>query len=351
MTTVAVTAADRPVGRALLERLDADTTVDRVVALDTRAPPMPVAKLDFRPVDLRDRLLHLQLDDVDVLVHLGCGDELDFDIDARFARTVNATRNVCAAAARAGVRRLVHRSSAMVYGAHPDNPVPLDEDRPPRANPDFPPAHHHRLAEEVVEAFAAANPDVGVVVLRPATVLGPGEEHVLVGQLEGPRLLTLRGSEPPLQFVHGDDLAEALHLAATGEFTGTYNVAADGWLSLPELCGVLGVRRAAVPEAWAYALTRQLWQRRLWALPPGGLALLAEPWVVRSDKLHAHGWVPQRSNREVLREFAAEHNAWLRVGRLRVRRRTLWLAAFAGTSAAVLAAFDQWRRHRRSRRR
>jgi nucleoside-diphosphate-sugar epimerase len=346
MTTVAVTGASRPVGRALLERLDTDPTVTQLVALGTRVPPMPVAKLDFRPADLRDRVLDVKLADVDVLVHLDCGDELDFDVGVRFARTVAATRNLLDAAARAGVQRLVHRSSAMVYGAHPDNPVPLDEQRPRRANPDFPPAHHHALAEELVEQFDAAHPEVDVVVLRPATVLGPGENHVLVAQLETPRLLTVRDHEPPLQFVHSDDLAEAAHLAATSGLTGVYNVAADGWLSLAELCGVLGVRPASVPEAWAYAGARWLWQRRLWALPPGGLPLLTEPWVVRSDKLHAEGWAPERSNREILREFAAEHHAWLRLGRWRLRRRTVRLAALTGLGAAAGLWFAGWRRRR-----
>lgn len=346
MSTVAVTHASRPVGRALLERLDGDPAVERVVALDTQAPPMPVAKLDFRPVDLRDRVLDVKLADVDVIAHLGCGDELDFDVDVRFARTVSATRNLLEAAGRAGVRRFVHRSSAMVYGAHPDNPVPLDEQRPRRANPEYPPAHQHALAEELVEQFDAAHPGTDVVVLRPVTVLGPGEDHVLVSHLEAPRLLTVRDREPPLQFVHSDDLAEALHLAATTSMVGVYNVAADGWLSLAELCGVLGVRRVSVPEAWAYAAARWLWQQRLWPLPPGGLPLLTEPWVVRSDRLRAQGWTPERSNREIVREFAAEHHAWVRLGPWRLRRRSVRVAG----TAAVAGAAGMWYGQRRLRR-
>ena len=177
------------------------------------------------------------------------GDEglemLDDDVDVRFARTVSATRNLLDAAGRAGVGRVVHRSSAMVYGAHSDNPVPLDEHRPRRANPEYPPAHHHALAEELVEQFDADHPEATVVVLRPVTVLGPGEDHVLVAHLETPRLLTVRDREPPWQFVHSDDLAEALHLAVTSDMAGVYNVAADGWLSLGELCGILGAGATA----------------------------------------------------------------------------------------------------------
>lgn len=348
MTTVAVTAANSPVGRALLERLDGDAAVSRVIGIDVEAPPMPVAKLDFRQGDLRDRLLHLLLDEADVLVHLGCDDDLDFDLDSRFARVVSGTRNVVDAAARAGVQRLVHRSSALVYGAHPDNPVPLEEDRPRRANPEYPPAHHHLLAEELVEEFAAAHPNVEVTVLRPATVIGPGEDSVLTRQLETPRLLTVRDREPPRQFVHIDDLAEALRMAALGKVAaGTYNVAADGWLTLPDLCAVLGMRRAAVPEGWAYTVARTLWRRRLWDLPPGGLPVLMEPWVVRSDRLHEAGWTPERSNRELLREFAAEHHVWVRLGVLRLRRRTLRLAAAAAAGLLVAGVVERRRRRRR----
>jgi UDP-glucose 4-epimerase len=330
MTTVAVTGASGAIGRALLERLDADRRVTALVGIDVDAPPMPVAKLDFRAVDVRDRLLHLALGDADVLVHLATGAPAGAGEDARFAVTVNGTRNVLDAAAKAGVGRVVVLSSAAVYGAHPGNPIPLTEDAPLRANPDFPPAYQRLLAEELVAAWAAEHPDVGVAVLRPAVVVSAETDDWVARHLESPRLPLVRGHAPPLQFAGVDDVAAAVHLAAVGDLPpGAYNVACEGWLAAAEVSALLGRKPVELPENVAFGLGQRLWRQRLVAAPPGFLHYVMHPWVVATDKLRAAGWEPTASNREVLREFAAAHHGWLSVGRVRVRRRDLYVGGFA----------------------
>ncbi|MBA2319096.1 MAG: NAD-dependent epimerase/dehydratase family protein [Euzebyales bacterium] len=338
MSTIAVTGASGPVGRALLERLDADPAVTRIVGVDVVEPPMPVAKLDMRTTDVRDRLLPLALDGVDVLVHLALDDLPQHDEDTLFARNLQGTRNVLDAAAKVGVRGLVHLSGWAAYGAHENNPLPLTEKAPLRANPDFAPGYHQLLAEELVGEFADAHPETRVAVLRPAALVGPGVDHVLARHFEAPRFLMVGGCAPPLQFLHVDDLAEALHRAAAGELTGTYNVAADGWLSTREVCAVLGLRPLRVPETFADTATRWLWAKNLSSVPPGALHLLSHPTVLSAAKLRATGWAPARSNRESLREFAAEHHGWVRIGPLRIRRRDGWLSVAAVVGLTVGAA-------------
>jgi UDP-glucose 4-epimerase len=347
MTTVAVTRAAGAVGQAVLERLDADPSVERIIGIDLDEPAMPVAKLTFRTADVRDRLVALALEGADVVVHLGVDDDLATDDDTLFARNVHGTRNVLEAAAKVGVSRFVHLSSAAVYGAHPDNALPLAETAPLRANPDYAPGYHHQLAEELVGEFAEGHPATRVVILRPATVLGPGVDHLLSRHLEAPRLLLVAEHEPPLQFVHVDDLAAAVHLAATGDLTGAFNVAADGWLSCEELGTVLGRRRITVPEAVAFSLTRSLWAKGLGGIPPGALHYLMHPHVVSSARLKAAGWTPLRTNREALREFAAEHAGWVRLGALRVRSRDLAIGAFAVAGALIGLVVGGRKRSRR----
>jgi UDP-glucose 4-epimerase len=346
MTTVAVTGAGGLLGRAVLERLDADRAVDRIIGIDLVEPPMPVAKLDMRIADLRDPLLDRALDGADVVVHLpvqlgpGDGDDL------RFVLTVGGTRQLLAAAEKVGISRLVHVSTGAVYGAHPDNPIPIAESQPARANPDFAPGYHRMLAEELVSGWAGEHPSVELVVLRPAAVLGPGQDDVLSRYLESPRLPVVEGCAPPMQFVHADDVASAVQLAATGDLRGTYNVAADGWLECDEVCALLGRRQVRIPEAVAFSLAARLWRWGVSAVPPGAVHFAMHPCVLSTDRLHDAGWAPTRSNREVLREFAATHHAYLALGRVRVRRRDVALAALAtvGLTGAAIAA----RRHRRS---
>ena len=342
--TVAVTGAAGFVGAAVLERLDADRRIGQLLGVDGAEPQMPVAKLDFRAADLRDPVLAVMFTGADVVVHLGVTPEPQASEDTMFAINVHGTRNVLEAAAKAGVRRFVHLSSGAVYGAHPGNPVPLDESAPLRANPDFSWAYHHLLAEELVHTWAAEHPEVAVTILRPATTLGPGAEHFVARHLEQPLLPIIRDNEPPVQLLHVDDLATAVQLAVTTDVPGTFNVAADGWLAARELAHLLGKRAITVPETVAFAAARTLWPRGALGAPAGALHYLMYPWVLSCERLHAQGWSATRSNREVVREFAAEHRPYVCLGPVRARRQSLYRAALAAVATLVLALLAARRR-------
>jgi nucleoside-diphosphate-sugar epimerase len=348
MTTVGVTAPATALGAAVLERLDADPGVSRVVGLGLIEPQMPVAKLDFRPVDLRDPLLARMLEGIEVLIHLEFTTPRRHGDATAFAANVHGARSLLAAAETIGLGQLVVVSSARVYGAHPDNPVPLSEETPRRASPDDPEAYQRLLVEELVEDWAAAHPGTPTSVLRPATLLGPGAASAATRYLQTPRLPVVAGSEPPGQFLHVDDAAAAVTHALREKLAGAYNVAADGWLSLSELCGVLGKRTVAVPEAPALAVTGELWRRGMARWSPAAMRSLMYPCVLSAERLRAAGWQPRRPNREILREFTTTHGGYVCLGPVRVRRRrgrlgvALGLASSAGTAAAGAA----WRRRR-----
>jgi UDP-glucose 4-epimerase len=347
--TVAVAGVANFVAAAVLERLDADRRVRRILGLDCDEPQMPVAKLDFRTADVRDPLLAVALEGADVVVHVALTPgPLDAE-DTMFAINVHGTRNLLEAAAKAGVSRFVHVGSAAVYGAHADNDVPLDENAPLRANPDFSWAYQHQLADELVTSWAENHPDVTVTVLRPVTTLGPGADNFIARHFEQPYLPIVRENEPPVQFLHVDDLATAVELAVTSDLPGVFNVAPDGWLATRELVHVLGKRAVTVPEAVAFGAARRLWSHGVLGAPPGALHYVMYPWVVDTDRLKAHGWTPTRSNREVIREFSAEHRPYISAGRLRISRRLLHRAS-AGAAVTMtyltVSALRRWRSSR-----
>ena len=128
MPVVAVTGAAGGIGYALTVRLAASPAVKKVIAIDIRRGD--VAGVTWRVADVRDPALAGRLAGVDVVVHADL--DLAPDSDARQRRAFNVrgaqTVLTCAAAARVG--RVVLLTSAMVYGARPDNPVPLPEDAP-----------------------------------------------------------------------------------------------------------------------------------------------------------------------------------------------------------------------------
>jgi nucleoside-diphosphate-sugar epimerase len=131
---VAVTGAASGLGQAVASSLAQRPDVGKVVAIDDRRGD--VEGVTWRVLDVCDPALAGRLGKVDAIVHLDVDTSVDSRKDERPGRNVRGTQTVITAAAATGVRRVVLVTSAMVYGALPDNPVPLDEDAPLRALPD-----------------------------------------------------------------------------------------------------------------------------------------------------------------------------------------------------------------------
>lgn len=338
MTVVAVTGARSPLGAAVCAALADDEGVERVIGIDVAEPDMPAGKLEFRRADVRDPVLAQAIEGADVLVHLATWVLEPLPEELRLARVVRGTRNVLSAADSAGVSALVHLSSAMVYGADSRNEVPLDEGADRHVPPDAPGPYHLLLAEELTLAFAERRPDVRVATLRPATTLGEGLDAPVTKLLEQARIPMVAGYAPTFQVLDVGDLARALRLAALSGLEGAYNVAPDGWVTTAEAATLLGRRPVRVPEAplmGALVVARRLGLTRM---TPGLMAYLMHPWVVDTTRIRDAGWRAERSNREVLRAFADEHGRWLRVGRIRLRRRDLrGLAVLAAAATGGLA--------------
>src|SRR5215469_2078789 len=122
---VAVTGAATGLGLALTARLAHSPAVGRVVAIDDSRGD--VSGVTWRIIDVRDPALAGRLSDVDVVVHTAVDYSPDSDARIRRAFNVRGAQTVLTAAAAGGVGRVVLVTSAMVYGARPDNPVPLPE--------------------------------------------------------------------------------------------------------------------------------------------------------------------------------------------------------------------------------
>ena len=342
---VAVTGVSGYLGRRLLPLFDSDPSVERVVGIDVADPDVGSPKLEFHKVDVGDARLVKVLPGVDVVVHLAWQLDPIRDEERMRATNVDGTRNLVEAAGATGVRKLVHASSATVYGAHPDNDFPLTESSPLRANPEFAQAWHKLQAERMIEAFKEDHPEVVVTVLRPAIVFGPNVQNFVSRMLEAPRLTTVKGYEPPLQLIHEEDVASAIHLAVTRDLPGAFNVAADGWLAGDEVLRVTGKKRVELPEAVAFALAERLWKVGVAEAPPGELHFVMHPWVVDNAKLRAAGWAPAHGNRETLAEAMDAHRPWVAVGRARMRKDDL--AKGAAATLGVVGAMALVRRRRK----
>lgn len=331
MRTVAVTGVSGFLGQGLVRRLVREGTARRLVGLDVREPAFRPRELEHHLVDVTGSELAPLLEGVDVLVHLaGVHDTIpDEDLMARV--NITGTRRILEAAGAAGVGKVVLASSAAVYGAWPNNPIPLNEDAPLRPNPGFPLGVHKAEGERLLAEWASAHPDAVATVLRPAFVLGPRADHAVARLVRSRLPMGIAGAAAPVQFAHEDDAVEALALAVERDLPGAYNVAADGWIAREELRALLGRRLqlAVSAEVMGRALGR-LWPAGLVDLPPSAIPYLVYPWVVAIDRLRAQGWAPRYTNEEAVLSCMGR--------RARPARLPLAAAAVAGVAGVGLAA-------------
>ncbi|TQF03530.1 NAD-dependent epimerase/dehydratase family protein [Kitasatospora acidiphila] len=302
--TVAVTGAAGVLGGRVAARLVASPGVRKVLAIDDRRGE--TAGVQWRVLDVRDPAVAERLRGVDVVVHLAMDLGMESDPRVRSAYNVRGAQTVVTAAAAAGVQRVVLCTSAMVYGALPDNEVPLAEDSELRATEEASLVGDLLEIERLARRAPRAHPGLQVTVLRPAVVVGPGIDTVLTRHFEAPRLLVVAGSRPCWQFCHVDDLAAALEYAALGLVEGEVTVGCDGWLEQEEVEALSGIRRMELPASLALGTAARLHRLGLTPAPAGDLAYTMYPWVVSGSRLHEAGWRPQYGNEEVLAELLAQ---------------------------------------------
>lgn len=346
--TIAVVGAASGVGRLLAARLAAARDdIRRVVAIDTTRGD--VDGVTWRVFDYTQPALVSRLSGCDTVVHAAVDLGVTDRPSDRSRRNIRGVQAVLTASAAAGVARVIVITSAMVYGATPDNPVPILEDAPLRATEDGALLSDLLQIEQLCMRSTNAHPGMAVTVVRPAMVVGPGVDTVLTRHFEAPRLLVVRGTEPAWQLCHLDDLASALELAAVAGLDGPLTVGCDGWLSQNEVEALSGRGRIELPGSFAYGTAERLHRLGITPAPASELHFVTNPWVVSSERLRAAGWRPEHDNatalEAMLEEIAGRHAvASRRIG----RRETATLGA-AGATVAVLGTAAVVRRARRRR--
>jgi nucleoside-diphosphate-sugar epimerase len=292
---VLVSGAAGSIGRRVIGLLAGDPALGPVVGLDRRPAPAG-ARVEHHVVDLsRPDAVLPALHSAGTVIHLAWAPE-----STDPAANPRALARVLELAGRGGVRQVVHLSSATVYGAWPDNPVPLSEDAPLRPCPTFSFALEKAEAERLLAEWAGTHPEVAVAVLRPAVTVG-STGPAIYRALAGTTALQPGDGSRPRQFLHVDDLAAAVALAATARLRGVYNVAPDGWITddaTRQLAG--GVAGLRLPTRVARIATVWAWDARAKGTPREALPYAEHPWVVANDRLRAAGWSPRFTNEEAL---------------------------------------------------
>jgi UDP-glucose 4-epimerase len=277
---VLVTGASRYLGGRFAELLATTRGIDRVVAVDVVPPQQPLRGVDFVRADIRNPIIAKVISqaEVDTVAHLNV---IATPVSAggrASMKEINVigTMQLLAACQRApGLRRLVVKSSAAVYGSSPRDPGLFTEDQAARSLPRAGFGKDSVEVEGYVRGFSRRRPDVDVSVLRFANVMGPGIRTSMTDYFTMPVLPTIAGFDARFQVVHEDDALAALRTATLHGGGGVVNVAGDGMLMLSQAARLAGRPTLPVPMAAGGWVGQVIRRSRLADFSPEQIQFLA----------------------------------------------------------------------------
>ncbi|HLG01302.1 MAG TPA: NAD-dependent epimerase/dehydratase family protein [Acidimicrobiia bacterium] len=266
-------------GGSLAQALEQLDDVEMIVGLDTEEPTVPLERTEFVRADTSYSILSriVRATQVDTILHT------HLIVDTRNASSrelheinVIGTMNLLAAAGASNspVRKVIVKSSTLVYGSSYQNPTFFREEMPRARSPRTRVERSLIEVEDYLRDFAEDNPHVVVSLLRFSNVLGERLDTPLSRALRMPAVPEIFGFDPRLQFTHHEDVLGACLFAARHDVPGIYNVAADGLLPWSEVCTILGKPRLPLPPVGTGLVAGSLARLGLVQLPREALELL-----------------------------------------------------------------------------
>jgi len=278
--TVLITGIAGGQGRLIARRIAGARC--RIIGVDRAPWEGHPADVRMYVVDIRKR----KFEDVfrperpDAVVHHAFVRHFRGDPEVRHEVNVLGTKRLLEYAIAHGVKRMVVLSSAYVYGALPDNPYYMDEEFPLNVSRTYPEVRDLAEVDTLATAFLWRHPEVATAILRPVNTLGYYVQSAIGRYLRQRYVPTILGFNPVMQFIHEEDVAEAVALALQTGAHGVFNVAGPG--AVPLKVAIRETARTAVPipETIARAVFRQLFRFGLYPTPPGAMDFLKYPCTI-----------------------------------------------------------------------
>ncbi|MBV9161005.1 MAG: NAD-dependent epimerase/dehydratase family protein [Pseudonocardiales bacterium] len=317
-STVLVTGASRFVGGQLVARLAADSTIDRILAVDAVPPRQELlrrmGRAEFVRADLRNPLIAKVISTarVDTVVHAsitanprGSGGPGRNGRSAMKEMNVIGTMQLLAACQKSStVTRLVVKSTGAVYGASAlDQAVFTERDEPNG----IPPSGYAKDAVEIegyIRGFARRRQDVDVTVLRFTNIIGPRIDTVLGRYFSLPVVPTVLGYDPRVQLLHEEDALAVLERATRAQLPGVFNVGGDGVLLLSQAIRRVGRIPVPIPELAVATVGWLLRSAQLVDYSPEQIRFLNFGRVLDTTRLRTEfGFVPRWTTAQAFDDY------------------------------------------------
>jgi UDP-glucose 4-epimerase len=265
--------------------------------------------MEVHQVDIRKKKAEevFKKGNISALIHMGIMHDPRMSSEDHHTFNVMGTRNVLAACARHGVKKVVILSSGNVYGPSPDNSNFLTEDAPLMASQRFSDVRDLIEVDMVAQNFIWKHPEVETVILRPVHIVGPNIKNAPSNYLRLPRPWVLAGFDPLVQLIHYEDVCRAMALALKPGVRGVFNIVGPGEVPLSAIFRELGRRPIPVPHPLARPLLDRLFKLHLTSFPPGELDHIQFLCNVDgSAAVRELGWSPLHTLRDTIRAVLPE---------------------------------------------
>jgi UDP-glucose 4-epimerase len=277
-----------------------------IVAVDFReqvylGDEIPSYCIDFNQRSFEDLFRRYKFDGV---IHLGRIMSSQLTRMRRYNANVLGTQKLLDLSHKYGISRVVVLSTFHVYGAVAYNPAMIDEEAPLKSA---------GLSADLIDSVELENlatiylwryPDLNITILRPGNIVGPGVRNSISTLLGSERAPVLAGFSPMMQFIHIDDMADALVLAYNKTKRGIFNVAAEDWVAYQhalKLCGCSRIPIPSVPPILPRLILKTL---RLRSFPSYLMHFFKYPVVIDGRAFaREFGFKPKRPLKEIFRYY------------------------------------------------
>lgn len=288
-------------GKMLAERL-----IERghdVIGIDRRPFREAPAGVEMHEIDIRKRAAEDVFRRIrpQAVIHMATVTHLIMQSEDRYRINLGGTRAVFEHSSTYGVEHVVFVGRHTYYGAAADSPLFHNEDEPPMGLSSFP-----ELADLVAADLYAGSalwryPSFATSVLRMVYTLGPTGHGTLATFLRGRRVPTLLGFDPLFQFMHEQDVVEALVTTLDKRPRGVFNVAGPQPVPLSMVIRETGRTNIPIPEI---VFSNVLGRFGLPKLPTGALEHIKYPVTVDGGAFRkATGFTHQIDEKGAMRAY------------------------------------------------
>jgi UDP-glucose 4-epimerase len=235
----------------------------------------------FHQADLRSKKVEdiFRRERPNAVMHLGLVRHR-FDPELRHDVNVVGTKRLLEYCATYGVEKLVILSSSYVYGALPENPFYMDEDTALNVSRHYPEIRDLAEVDTLATAFLWRYPNIATCILRPVSTLGYYVHSSIGAYLKLRYVPTVFGFNPMMQFIHEEDVAEAIALALERSVRGVFNLVGPGAVPLKVAIRETGGTPVPLLEQVAREAVTRLFRYGLYPFPADAIDFAKYPCTI-----------------------------------------------------------------------